>query len=84
MTPVYKSFNDASSPLSSIVETSFSKINNYVNGKKKSRKGGGGGGGELGKAEKRALAILTRPTDSTAAAAARVTVANLQSRSIVR
>lgn len=35
MTPVYKSFNDASSPLSSIVETSFSKINNYVNGKKK-------------------------------------------------
>lgn len=51
--------------------------------KKKSRKGGGGGG-ELGKAEKRALAILTRPTDSTAAAAARVTVANLQSRSIVR
>lgn len=48
--------------------------------KKKSRKGGGGGG-ELGKAEKRALAILTRPTDS---AAARVTVANLQSRSIVR
>lgn len=83
MTPVYKSFNDASSPLSSIVETSFSKINNYVNGKKKSRKGGGGGG-ELGKAEKRALAILTRPTDSAAAAAARVTVANLQSRSIVR
>lgn len=39
--------------------------------KKKSRKGGGGGG-ELGKAEKRALAILTRPTDSAAAAAARV------------
>lgn len=63
-------------PLSSIVETSFSKINNYVNGKKKKEKGGG----ELG-AEKRALAILTRPTDS---AAARVTVANLQSRSIVR
>lgn len=63
-------------PLSSIVETSFSKINNYVNGKKKREKGGG----ELG-AEKRALAILTRPTDS---AAARVTVANLQSRSIVR
>lgn len=62
-------------PLSSIVETSFSKINNYVNGKKKEK-----GGGELG-AEKRALAILTRPTDS---AAARVTVANLQSRSIVR
>lgn len=63
-------------PLSSIVETSFSKINNYVNGKKKKEKGGG----ELS-AEKRALAILTRPTDS---AAARVTVANLQSRSIVR
>lgn len=64
-------------PLSSIVETSFSKINNYVNGKKKKKEKGGG---ELG-AEKRALAILTRPTDS---AAARVTVANLQSRSIVR
>lgn len=44
--------------------------------KKKKEKGGG----ELS-AEKRALAILTRPTDS---AAARVTVANLQSRSIVR